>query len=1049
MIKKTGTSKYTQTNENTPTNTWGLLLLTIPQRLICTLAVATLFIASLNFAVADESDTNKPAPNNNAEKIGPAVSNAIQANEAFFKSKVAPILQKHCVGCHNADVTKGDLAMHTAQTLAKGDVITPGKPDESWLVDMIIGPKPEMPPKDDPLTNDQVNTIKKWIKDGANFPKELVLEELPKADLDWWSLKPITKPELPKLDAYAQNWARNPVDHFIYRKLKEKNLTPSKEADKRTLIRRLYFDLIGLPPTPEQIEQFVNNKDPQAYEKLVDELLASKHYGERWARHWLDVARYGDTHGYDKDKLRMNAWPYRDYVIRAFNNDMPYTKFVKQQVAGDVLEPYSDEGVIATGFLAAGPWDFIAHVEVGEGKLDGRIAKHMDRDEMLAATFNVFMSTTVQCAQCHHHKFDPVKMEDYYRLHAVFAAVDRADRPIGIAPELYEKRQQLNATLAKAKGELNNLNKQYNALIAKETKGLDAEIAIIRSQAKSVLRPEFGYHSQIVAKYDTPKWVQIDLGKVEPIHKVVLNPCFDDFNNIGAGFGFPVRYRVEASNDPQFKTGIHVVTDQTKNDVPNPKTMPMTYTTKPIEARYIRVTATKLAERQNDFIFALAELQAYDDEGNNLAHGKPVTALDSIEAPIRWRKANLTDGIYFREVADEKLNQRLTTLTDERKAIEARYTNTPVAKQVAAKQAEINDIEKQLKAIPQPKQRVYAIATEFNRAGNFAPTNGKPREIRLLKRGNMKTPGDIMQPGTVALWKGVSPKFNLPDNADEGDRRIALAEYLVDPDNPLTWRSIVNRLWLYHMGQGIAGTPNDFGRMGLKPSHPELLDWLAIKFRDGGQSMKDIHRLIVNSATYRQVSTTREDMATVDAGNQYYWRMNRRKMEAEVIRDSILAVSGKLNLEMYGPSFQDFVIEKPQHSPHFQFHLHDPNDPKAHRRSIYRFIPRSKTQPFLTTLDCADPSQVVARRDDTTTPLQALTLLNNKLVVAMSRQFADRLKREHPDNLKQQLKRGMLLVTGRQPADEEVNALEQYTNEFGLENTCRIMLNLSEFIYID
>jgi hypothetical protein len=444
-----------------------------------------------------------------------------------------------------------------------------------------------------------------------------VLKDNPLRNLDWWSLRPITATEPPT--------GVHPVDHYIDAKLSECGLKPVAEVDAATLIRRMTYDLIGLPPTPEEVEAFVagitrpSDKEasrqgdeehsstaavswssPQVFhalEALATRLLASPAFGEKWARHWLDVARYGETHGYDKDKPRMNAWPYRDYVIRAFNDDKPYDRFVQEQIAGDALFPGERDGVLGLGFLAAGPWDLIAHTEVGEGKLDGRIAKHLDRDEMVAAVFNVFTSTTVQCAQCHHHKFDPVKMEDYYRLHAVFAAVDRADRVYaGLPPEQEHERNSIVARINALQAEKDRLDSGLKRAIAARTSGLDRRIAELKAQHGTATRPQYGWHSSISKTQNTIKWVQVDFGMARVLDHLRIIPAYDTYAGIGAGFGFPLRYKVEAAEDADFKTGVRLLRDATAQDQPNPKTREVIVEVGGAPVRFIRITATRLVE---------------------------------------------------------------------------------------------------------------------------------------------------------------------------------------------------------------------------------------------------------------------------------------------------------------------------------------------------------------------------------------------------------------------------------------------------------------------
>ncbi len=866
---------------------------------------------------------------------------------------------------------------------------------------------------------------------------------------DWWSLKPLTRPEVPAI-ADRRSPIANPIDAFVGSTLLEKGLRPAVEADRRTLIRRLYFDLIGLPPKPAEIAAFGADRDAGAYEKLVDRLLASPQYGERWARHWLDVVHYGETHGYDKDQPRPNAWPYRDYVIRSFNEDKPYARFVQEQVAGDVLFPGTRDGFEALGFVSAGPWDLIGHAEVPESKMDGQVARHLDRDDMVVNTIQSFNSLTVQCAQCHNHKFDPILQEDYYRLQAVFAAVDRADKKYDVDPLVARQRKELEARMGQLAGRKKELDERVVARAGQPLVDLDRRIAALPKSGKG--SDAMGYHSNIEKQPNVTKWVQVDLGRSVPLGSIVLHPCHDDFNGIGAGFGFPVRYKVELAADAECKEGVVLVGDFTGQDVANPKVRPQGIDTAGKAGRFIRVTATKLALRQDDYIFALAELSAMTVDGRNAASGGVVSALDSIEAPARWRKTNLTDGWYPGVTLAE--SKTAVELQQERTNLLAKATTTEDATMLAAIEREQADVKKGQEKLP--AQSTVYVAAVHKGSGAFAGTGGKggkPRPIHVLSRGNLQKPGPEVGPGTLACLPGLPSRFELPEGHAEGDRRAALAEWLTRRDNPLTWRSVVNRIWQYHFGRGLVDTPNDFGRMGGLPTHPELLDWLAVEFRDGGQSWKKLHKLILMSATYRQSSTAdRSEVAAkaaaVDADNRYLWRQNRRKLEAEAVRDAVLAVSGKLDLTMGGPSFKDFVVEHPEHSPHYEYHLHDPEDPKSHRRSIYRFIVRSQQQPFMTVLDCADPSMQVGRRNESLSPLQALSMLNNALMLSMAKHFAERLEQGGGD-LAAKVRRGHEEALGRAPTAAEQKALTNYAQEYGLTNYCRLVLNLNEFSFVD
>lgn len=763
----------------------------------------------------------------------------------------------------------------------------------------------------------------------------------------WWSQRPLQTVAVP---ATGSHWVRTPIDAFLLRRLRKNGLEPSPVAERRTLIRRLTFDLHGLPPTIAEIETFANDPRKDAYERLVDRLLDSPRYGERWARHWLDVVHYGETHGYDKDKLRANAWPYRDWVIRSFNEDKPYTRFVKEQLAGDVLYPGTADGIVALGFIAAGPWDFVGHVELRDGTVDKAITRSLDRDDMVHTTMSTFVSTTAACARCHDHKFDAIPQRDYYRLQAVFAGVDRADR-------------------------------------AYEEAGTDQHLT---STAGSL-----GYHSEIANSRDACKWVQVDLGEPRELDQILLYPAHEVFGgHPGPGFGFPVRFRIDASNDVDFGEST-TIADHTDRDFLHPGDAPQRFAGKGERARFVRVTATRLFERTNDWIFALGELVVLAGD-SNVAALAPVAALDSIEASGAWGQRYLTDTA-------------------------ARRTG----------------------------RMVYAAATAFRASGNFTPA-AAPRPVHLLARGEVQQPLALVAAGALACLPDLERHFALAPDADEGQRRAALARWITDEANPLSWRSIVNRVWQYHFGNGLVDTPNDFGRMGGQPSHPELLDWLAGWFRDGDGSFKQLHRLLVTSAAYRQSSAPREsdDLApNRDAGNVLLWRMSRRRLEAEAIRDAMLAASGKLDLTMGGPSVRWFGFVD-DHSPHYSYDSFDPDGAGAWRRSIYRHIVRSVPDPFFEALDCADASILTPKRYTTLTPLQALAMRNNRFVLRQAEHFAARLRTE-VSTVRQQVDRAFRLALARAPSPAEADIMATHAERHGLASLCRLIFNLNEFLFLD
>lgn len=968
-----------------------------------------------------------------------------------FENAIRPLLRDHCLACHGNDRQEGGLRLDRRSAALKGgdsgEVIVAGQPSQSELIRRITSSDKNdmMPPSGERLSPAQVETLQTWINEGATWPQSDEPAATSDPRLDHWAWKPLRKSELPELP--GSNWPRNGIDYFIEAKLRELELAPSTEADRRTIIRRLSFDLTGLPPTADEIDQFVASDNPLAYEQLVDRYLQSPRYGERWARHWLDVVHYGDTHGYDKDKPRPNAWRYRDYVIRALNEDKPYSQFVQEQIAGDALFPHTQDGIEALGFLAAGPWDFIGHAEVAESKTDGKIARHLDRDDMVANTLGTFCSVTIGCAQCHNHKFDPFTQEDYYSLQAVFAAIDRTDHQYYANPD----HSRLNESLTQRRTELQSRQRRAEFEIEKrggdELAELNRRIDQLSKKSNDKIAPQYGYHSEIATQQHTTKWVQVDLGQPVDLSKIVIRPCWDDFNGIGAGFGYPLQFRIEASDDPQFHVDVKAIAS-IESDVPNPGLTPQTFAAGSTEARYVRFSATKLSSRQNDFILALAEIQIFDSEGKNRAEQSAISSLDSIEAPPRWQQANLVDGIYRSDEAAVDLEVAKAA----RDALVKRVTDAQLRSELDETQAGLRAIDDEYKKLPAPETAyIGAIHTGGGTFTGTGANGGKPRPIHILLRGNVTTPGKLVTPAAIQSFDtSLSSRFELRPDQPERDARAALAKWVSHERNPLTWRSIVNRVWQYHFGQGLVETSNDFGRMGIAPTHPELLDWLAIEFRDGGGSLKSLHRRIVTSATYRQSAVTANTSGVSrDVNNRFLWRQNRRKLEAEAVHDAVLAASGKLDLKMGGPGYRDFVIEQESHSPHYEYHLADPNDASTWRRSIYRFIVRSQTQPFMTSLDCADPSMRVEKRNESVSAGQALALLNNGFMITQSLHMAQRIENDVPNDTRGQVNHAYRLVMSRSPTEKESPALVEFVRHHGLANLCRVLLNLNEFLFVD
>lgn len=982
------------------------------------------------------------------------LNNSNSKSNLSYNQHIQPILAANCYTCHGPDKTKikAGLRIDIRDSLfvkleSGNSALNQNDFSESELVRRINSTNPDfmMPPPDAPkqLDAEEVQMLSQWVEDGAQWENH-------------WSYEPIKVRELP--DVSNNDWSNNPIDAFVLSKQHELGLDHSPEADKRTLIRRLTYDLHGLPPSPEQTERFLADNSLDAYEKLVDELMDSPRFGERWARHWLDVAHYGETHGYDKDKRRANAWPYRDYVINAFNKDIPYSRFIEDQIAGDVLYPDDPQSTVALGFLAAGPWDFVGHIEVFNGTKDKRIVRNLDRDDIVSSTMNTFSSLTVQCARCHDHKFDPIEQKDYYSLQSVFAGIDRADRPFDEDPNTHQNRLRLKQEKQKWEQQLDVLGEKLGEAEQKEIDEIQSKQQVLKNrivQLKTPRSQNFGYHSAVEQQANKEKWIQVDLGALYNLDKLVLVPSHPSEGIPMPGYGFPLQFKLEVSSNSNFSSSSTII-DYSKEDHHERTDRPYSVEMNVTKARHIRLTANKLWRgRGDDHFLAMAEILAYVGE-KNVARNAKVKVSDSF-IDKRWNPTFVNDGfnsyhLIGGELLPQKEKAELKKAEIELAALEKRENKVrmSVLKEIELRELDrirtyLVNIEDSIQNLPTPSL-IYAASSEFNDIYQFTAPDSI-RSIYRLDRGDTEQPREEVYPGTVASFDGLPRVFNLSNGHDEGERRAALAKWITDEKNALTWRSIVNRIWQYHFGKGIVATPNDFGKMGTPPSNPALLDYLSQEFLNNGQSLKWLHKLIVTSAAYKQQTVHNVENNLIDSENTYLWRANRRQLEAEAVRDAVLAVSGKLDLRMGGPGFDAFRYED-DHSPRYVYKDYDAEDPSSFRRAIYRFIVRSMPDPFMSTLDCADPSQSVPVRNETVTALQALSALNNPFMVRQSAYFADRLKKEK-EGLEEQITRGFELALQRLPNEEELSKLKIYANTHGLPATCRLIYAMNEFLYVD
>jgi mono/diheme cytochrome c family protein len=753
--------------------------------------------------------------------LGPLAGASRASPPVDFARDVAPIFQRHCIRCHQAANTKSQLSLATGSDLTAKGFVVAGDPSGSYLLETVTAPPGEeaqMPKEGPPLSNDEVALLRRWIAEGARWPDDFVVRERSKADHTWWSLQPLAVVE-PAVEGIPHEWRGSPIDRFVYARLAASSLEPSRRADRRTLIRRVSYDLTGLPPTPEEVEEFERDESAEAYEKLVDRLLASSRYGEHWGRHWLDVVRFGESTGFEVNHVIDNAWPFRDYVIRSFNEDKPFDRLVIEHLAGDAVGGGDPAVEVGLTFLVCGPTDIVGNSDAAKAAQ----IRADTVDEIIRATSEAFLGLTIGCARCHDHKFDPILQQDYYRLYATFAGVYHGDRLVAPADRLRHRVQQLEGFEGKKK-EL-----------------LEQKTAAERS------------------------------GEVS-------------------------------------------------------------------------ARAHKLEERLADVERRIAELPNY-----------PSLRVGRLEQPSG-------------------------------------------------------------------AQHVF-VGGDANRKG----------EVVCLE--------------SISTLAEVAQAYNLPADAPEHKRRQALARWIVAADNPLTPRVLVNRLWHYHFGTGIVATPGDFGYMGEKPTHPELLDWLANRLLAEEWRLKPLHKLIVMSETYCQASDYRETAARVDAGDRLLWRFPPRRLAAEEIRDTMLWLAGKLDERLGGPGFRLYEYSRDNvatYTPLEKF------GPETYRRSVYHQNARASLVDVLTDFDAPDCAFSVSRRVPTTTPLQALALMNHSFTMDMAEAFAARVAREAKQNdIPAQVERAFELAFARIPDSAEQAAAEALVERHGLRAFCRAMLNSNELIYID
>ena len=1086
-----------------------------------------------------------------------------------FETQIRPVLKARCVECHGAEDQNGGLRLDARHFAIRGgdsgEVILPGDASKSILWRRLVSDKDDQMPPDDRLDQKQIALIQKWIEEGARWP-ETAADRAAQVDKrkDHWAFQPIKKITPP-----TQPGFEHPIDRFIAEVMASKQLEHSAPADRRTLIRRLSLDLTGLPPTPAEIKAFVEDSSSDAYAKIVKKLLDSPRYGERWAQHWLDVVRYADTHGFEVNTPRENSWPYRDYVIRAFNEDKPYDQFVREQIAGD---QFGEDA--ATGFLVASA--VLLPGQIGADDESKRLARQDELDEMVVGTGATFLGLTIGCARCHDHKFDPITAQDYYSMQAFFSGVDFGERQINddaqkrnarLAQRLVPEIRQFQSELAQFNPQVfpgksiwidESDSEQTRYLYKENGRGTnpagtrrgyrsdpgavdrlpnisggqytwwdnqadkDVMYYLPRSKGTFDLWLSWGAHGSGVHTRDARYILDRD-GKLETRDDQEEIAVIDQYypaqvtqgntekNPLWSGLYFAgqvslTRDSVILLRGGQTGTGITADTivlqssvERTEATAQNPKRLPslrepvkFTLNTErfaPIEARFVRFTS--LATDNNNFrepcldeleIFelspagrnvALRSTGSVATSSGNYGNGTGIHQLAHINegkygnshswisnrqgkgwVQIELDKTYSIDRVHWGRDRLGQFKDRLpvqykieVSLDQEKWTTVASHLDrapfgSPNVQYLTAghfdaeAKQRITTLQEKLKRLQSEKARLEKPKLVY--AGKFR----QPDASFVLRRGNPELPGKATWPRVPEFFES---NLKLSNKTPEKQRRLALAKWIASEKNPLTARVIVNRIWTYHFGQGLVATPSDFGVNATEPIHAELLDWLASQFIQKNWSIKKLHELIVTSATYRQQSVVRPETVKVDANNQYYWRYETRRLEGEAIRDSMLAVTGELNLKMGGRGFDFFKTRGglsgfPEIT---QFKK------EQFRRMIYAHKIRMERVPVFGAFDCPDAGQAMPLRSRSTTAIQALNLLNSPFVADRALVFAERVKREtESKNSADWVTRSFELALGRSPNSRERVASIRVVDKHGLESLCRVLFNSNEFLFI-
>ena len=929
----------------------------------------------------------------------------------FFNSQVKPILQQYCFQCHGGgDEVEGGLELTSREKIVEGGDYGPAvsleNPAESFLLEMVgYGQEMAQMPPDGRLDDTVLEILAKWINLGLPYPvQDTDVQPIPKTASNYWAYRLLKRPQVPSVN--ASDWISNPIDAFILTKLEAHGLTPAAPASKLTLIRRVYYDLTGLPPSPEAVEAFLNDTAPDAYEKLIDKLLKSPRYGEKWGRHWLDLVRYAETNGYEGDSDKPYVWRYRDYVINAFNKDKPYDQFIKEQLAGDELNAVTTETVIATGYHKLGVWD--------DGPADRKLARYDYLDDIVSTTGQVMLGMTVGCARCHDHKIDPISTQDYYSLLAFFHDITPNNR--GPLADIGMPKQQ--AVRDKLLAEKRSAEEKFQDELFPIQELIKIELAKIHQEPIVPDTAVFPIRDLTYRFYrDTFEQFPDDFDALEPAAEGRL------FSN---AFSLAPASRKQ-SVGLVFEGALQVPEDAT-------------YTF------HINLRgACKLILNG----YRVAELIGERDVEIALTNG---------DVPIRLE--------YFNKDLDKpQLEVSWSGLNFERQSLS---TNATVNfDELLKTHAELIETNEQLKALVDQQKELKKQRDERRRQRvpydhqALAVSEREQTPTHILRRGNPHLVGREVKPAFPAvLTPPVVDVPSVPEDVKSSGKRRVFAEWVANTENPLTARVMVNRIWQYHFGRGIVRSTNDFGQLGTPPTHPELLDWLASEFIASGWRLKAMHKLIMTSNAYRMSAEGNPKFIQQDANNDLFWRFDMRRLTAEEIRDTVLWITGKLNLKMEGPSVFPELPEEVLATSSRPRNVWGQSPPEeANRRSVYVKVKRSLLVPILNQFDQANTDSTCPVRFSTIVPTQSLTMLNGKFINDQALAFANRMRWEGGVMVEDRVRFGLRLVLCREPEPTEIQQaltfmqeLQQsdgVTPEVALDRFALLALNLNELVFLD